>query len=106
MSVFPGLANTGMNHQRTWHGGNISLSFCLLRGLNSSLSGDVLSCDILQILPGWLVSQISIMGKSYWIYPTWEPYYKFLNYPMKLNINSVCASELQYVKTPLHFIFH
>lgn len=31
---------------------HFTVSFCLLRGLNSSLSGDVLSCDILQILPG------------------------------------------------------
>lgn len=30
----------------------------------------------------------------------------FLNYPMKFNINSVRASEQQYVKTSLHFILH
>ena len=55
MSVFLGIANTVLTYESPENMARwqlFTLSFCLLRGLNSFLSGDVLSCDILQILPG------------------------------------------------------
>lgn len=68
MSGFPGIANAGLTYESPenmarWQ--HFTVSFCLLRGLNSSLSGDVLSCDVLQILP------VLHLGSSV-RFPQWE----------------------------------
>lgn len=79
MSVFPGIANTGLktNFQSTWHGGTFSLYlFFLLRGLKSSFSGNVLSCDISRSCQ---LSTINFHNGKILLNLAWEPYYKFLS---------------------------
>lgn len=54
VSGFPDIANTGLAYESPenmaqWQ--YFTVSFCLLRGLNGNLSGDVLSAYIVQILP-------------------------------------------------------
>jgi len=62
MSVFPSIADTGLTDESPenvarWQ--RFTVSFCLLRGLNISLSGDVPSRDILQICQVSTLARVS-----------------------------------------------
>lgn len=93
MSFFPGIANTGLPYESPenmarWQ--HFAVSFCLLGGLNTSLSGDVLSCNIFQNLPGLhLGSSVRFLQWEDPVESTWHGYLTISFWTILWNLISI-----------------